>query len=224
MNKCEKCKVTLDGQPLRCPLCLKVLSYELNIPRQSLYPIYNNEVAKKSFISKLILCLSIISCSICMLINILIFKKDSTLSFIYVLVVIFCLLIPISHTIKSKRNIGSKIVSQTFGASLAFFVIDFNFGYERWSVNVFIPFIIIISILFSILKMLLEKKMMNEYFWYSLVMVFIGFIPMLLFALNVSNLIWPSAVAALLSTLAFVGNFIFAGKHFKDELIRRFHI
>ncbi len=224
MTKCENCHVTLGGQLSRCPLCLKALQFESDHTGESLYPVYNNGIEKKNLKFKIFLFLSIVVCSILTLVNILTFQIAPILWFIYVLIIVIYLWIFIGHTIKSKRSIGSKILLQTLGASFLLFAIDLNSGYGKWSVNIVIPVIVMVGILFITFKMSTRKMQWNEYIGYTISMILVGFIPIILFLIGVSNILWPSAVAALFSVLAIVGMFIFADKRFKNEFIRRFHL
>ncbi|MBO1004651.1 DUF6320 domain-containing protein [Pseudogracilibacillus auburnensis] len=221
MPTCKNCHVHLDKYLKKCPLCLRRMNHNY---KSSLYPDYNYNDARKNIKCKVFLFLTIIFTSVCTLINLLTIKKEPTLWFIYVLVIVFYLWVLIGHTIISRKNFGSKIHLQIFALSFLFLVIDLNSGFERWSVNIVIPIIILLGTFLISLKIATEKMFVNAYMGYVMSVIVVGFIPLILYAIGISTLFWPSSVVTLFSLLAIIGVYMFADKIFKAEFNRRFHL
>ena len=55
------------------------------------------------------------------------------------------------------------------------------------------------------------------------VMDLLGYLPILLFAVGIIDVLWPSVVAALVSFLTLSSQFAFSFRRFKDELRRLLH-
>jgi len=64
----------------------------------------------------------------------------------------------------------------------------------------------------------------RSYVGFILSMIFIGFVPVLLYIIGIVTVLWPSIITALYSFLTFVGMLIFSDTTFKSELLRRFHL
>lgn len=221
VTTCKNCHVELGEHLKKCPLCLR----RIDAANQSdLYPDYDYNDAIKSLKMKVFIFLTITFTSLCTLINVLTYKAAPVLWSVYVVSIVLYLWVLIGHTIISERNIGSKIHMQIFALSLLFFILDFNAGFERWSVNLVIPLIILLGTFLISLKMASEKMFVNAYLGYVMSIIVLGFIPILLYTFRVSTLFWPSSVVTLFSVLAIIGVYMFADKIFKAEFKRRFHL
>ena len=223
MNKCLHCGVFIDESLQKCPLCHRNIADANTISENKWYPSYN--VSKidvpKTMKAKVILFLSISIISICLLINLLSGIEHPWV--FYVAGPVLYLLILINNTILSKKHMGTKILIQILSISTMLFIIDFCSGFYRWSVNIIIPFLVIIGT-FMITIIIYKKKMLwNEYMGYTITMIFLGFIPAILYFIGIANILWASAVSALYALLTTVGMLLFSNKKFKNELERRFH-
>lgn len=222
MKKCEYCGVFVDESLHYCPLCHRIMKDAENISENSWYPDYTdgNIQSRQKFKNKVFLFLLISVISICLLINLL--SGNSTPWFLYVACPLLYVLLLI-NTIFSKMHMGNKILLQVMGISMLLFTLDLLSGYKRWSVNIVIPFLFIAGT-FTITIIILKKRMLwSEYIGYVIVMIFLGFLPVILYLTGVSDELWASAVSALYSLLTTIGMLLFSNKQFKNELVRRFH-
>lgn len=223
MNKCLQCGVFIDESLKKCPLCHRNILDAKTSLKSSWYPTYNIARIDRhmSFQSKMILFLSITIISVCLLINLLSGIEHPWV--LYVAGPVLYLLLLIHSTILSNSHVGTKILLQILGISNMLFIIDFLSGYYRWSVNVIIPFLVIMGT-FLITIILIKKRMLwNEYIGYVITMIFLGFIPAVLYLIGIANIIWPSAVSALYALLTTVGMLMFSNKKFRNEIEGRFH-
>ncbi|MGI5891896.1 MAG: DUF6320 domain-containing protein [Bacillota bacterium] len=223
MNKCDYCNVLVDEKLKRCPLCFKSLG-DKKQSGNSLYPPYNHINSKKrsSFGFKLALFATIASISICTIVNLAIWQGSFWT--IYVIVSILYAWLLVKNTLMSKKPGGFKVLLQLVVVSAMLYIIDFLFGRNNWSVNVVIPFMIISAITFILIMVATKKMLWSDYISYIMAMIFLGFVPILLYILGISTLLFPSLLAASYAILALCGMFIFRDKQFKSEFIRRFHI
>lgn len=223
MNKCKHCNVFIDEGLLKCPLCQRIILGVKTSTGSRWYPSYN--IAKidthKSFRSKVLLFLSITIISICLLINLLSGIEHPWI--LYIAGPVLYLFLLINNTILSKTHVGTKILIQILGISNMLFIIDYLSGYYRWSVNVVLPFLVIMGTLLITIIIIKKKMLWNEYIGYTITMIFLGFIPVVLYLIGIANILWPSAVSALYALLTTVGMLLFSKKKFKNELVRRFH-
>ncbi len=223
MNQCKHCKVLMDENLHKCPLCHRAVGDKKLSSENPWYPSYDMEKRNPSrgFLFNLILFLAIAVISTCLLINLLTDARH--LWFLYVAGPVLYLLLLINNTILSKTHAGMKILLQVLGISGILFMIDFLSGYYRWSVNVVIPFLVIAGTFLITIIICTKKMLWNEYVGYVFVMIFLGFMPILLYFIRVSNSMWASSVSALYALLTTVGMVLFSDKKLKNEFLRRFH-
>lgn len=222
MNICRQCGILLEENVSKCPLCNRAVEGEHDSDNRW-YPIYTAHInqASRKMCSRVFLFILITAISICALINLL--TGITNPWFLYVTCPILYLILLIYNTILSKIHAGAKILFQIFGISAMLFMLDFVSGYSRWSVNIVIPFLFILGTFMTTLIILKKKMLWSEYVGYEIVMILIGFIPVLLYATRVSSVLWAGATSALYSFLTMVGMLIFSNKKFKNEVKSRFY-
>ncbi|WP_066504097.1 DUF6320 domain-containing protein [Abyssisolibacter fermentans] len=221
MKKCNYCNAYVDEYLAICPLCLKSLK-ESEAKKNPEYPKYDINQMRQNLKLRFLLFLSIIIISICTLINVL--NYNGVPWVLYIISPILYLWLLIRNTLMSKTHYGVRILLQLIGISFFLFVIDTTQGGYSWSVNIVIPFLIIVAIILITIIVYTKQMLWKDYIGYLFVMTFIGFIPILFFAIGIVDTLWPSAVSALYAILTLVGMFILSNKKFKTEFIRRFHI
>lgn len=223
MKKCEHCGVFIDESLHCCPLCRRDVGDIAAGLENSRYPGYGaaNLQFRQKFQKKVLLFLVITVISICLLINM--FSGMSTPWFLYVACPLLYALLLVNNTILSKMHTGAKILLQIAGVSVLLFLLDLGSGYIRWSVNIVIPFLFVAGTFLITIIMLKKRMLWSEYIGYVIALIFLGFLPVLLYLTGVSDKLWASAVSALYSLLTTIGMLLFSNKQFKNELVRRFH-
>ncbi|MDQ0174928.1 DUF6320 domain-containing protein [Bacillus chungangensis] len=223
MSKCNQCGVILEhinGQ--QCPLCYETIGGNPQSSRNAWYPSYEVKKTKpsKNLLFHLSLFLSIAVISICLFFNLII--NAGNLWFLYVVGPVLYLFLLLNSTIFSKKHIANKILLQVVGMSSMLFLIDMLCGFHKWSVNIVIPILVIAATLLITVIIGIKKIRWYEYVKYIMVMIFLGFIPIILYLIGISNSIWASAITALYALLTLTGMFLFSAK-FKNEFVRIFH-
>lgn len=224
MKKCSKCNLLHNTTRKSCPLCFEILEdldgkdfqgpdYPRPVPEPSSYNV----------LLRIIAFLSVIAVFVSALVNALTYSKTKTLwSLIVVLGVVYFWVL-LRSTFKAKVNVGLKLVIQMLMLSSLVVGIDAVSGFSRWSLNYVVPFLSIASLL-AIIAVLLGKVKFAEYLLYLLAAVILGFIPFILWLVNLIDVLWPSLAAASLSFATIIGMIVFADKETKEELKKRFHI
>ncbi|MEG1186185.1 MAG: DUF6320 domain-containing protein, partial [Eubacterium sp.] len=126
-------------------------------------------------------------------------------------------------TICSKMHGGGKIILQTIGLSLLAVLIDFNSGFHRWSVNLVVPFIVIAATQMITIIVFSKKMLWNAYIGYAITMIFLSFLPILLFVFGIATSFWACALSGLYALITLGAMFLFSEKDFKNQFISRFH-
>lgn len=216
------CGVWLER--LTCPLCYRKVANPTFNTEVKWYPDYHSLKQKKvtSFVSRLVIFVSIVIVSTCLLLNI--FVTPDFLWVFYVAAAVFYLLVTSNHTIISSAHTGAKIIGQVISLSGLLIVIDVLSGFWRWSVNFVVPFLIITATLLITVIILKKRMRWQEYVGFIVAMIVLGFLPVGLYITGIATLIWPSAITTLYALLTLLGMLIFSDKTFKEGLVRRFHI
>lgn len=224
VNRCDKCNVSVDENLKRCPLCQKSITDIDRKDENLLYPKYKVDKQKGRLVFKYFLFMSIALASTTIFINLLTLKFYHELWFLYIVLAILYSWLLVRNTILSKMHTGAKILFQLFGISSILYIVDVNTGFNNWSVNYVLPFLLIGTTLLITIIVYTKKLLWSQYIGYAITAIFIGFIPIILYGLRVIDVFIPSAVSALYSILTLILMFVFSNKKFKDEFVRRFHI
>lgn len=219
MSKCPNCDVTVHQNV--CPLCGQKMDGG-NEKEYRWYPEYNiEEQVRRTRISRLAIFAGGLAVLICLMINLIIIPQF--LWVFYVAASVFYVVVSISHTILSGSHIGGKITAQVISLTILLIVIDIMSGNHQWSVDYAVPFLIIAGILLISIIILRVNLKWTGYFSFLLMMIGMGFIPIILYSSGLSTVLWPSLTAVSFSVVVFLVFLIFA-KSFMTQLSRRFHI
>ncbi len=223
MKKCSSCGVSVYSTHTKCPLCQRTLPSSGTTPENSWYPSYNEAeiMQPKRFFQRLIAFLTIAIISICAFTNL--FVVQDTLWCLYVIPCVLYGWLLIRHTFLSKVHLGAKILVQVLGLTGMLFVLNILEGGECWSVNYVFPFMIIGATFLITVIVLIKKMLWKEFVGFIIALILLGFLPLLLYAIGVSQILWSASTSGLYAFLTFVGIMIFSDKSFKSDMLRRFH-
>ena len=237
MKYCIKCKVNVNTDTNKCPLC----SMDISVPGENetsddgkdTLPIDARESFGKypplgagpayryNFIMRLFLLLSVVIGSTSLLINIMIFS-GVLWSFVVVGTILF-LWATVAYPLLLKRNIGHIIIVDAISASIYMFIIEIVTQTRGWGLTYVTPFLLIGSTVIITSIILMKRLKWREYAVYQTVMVILGFLPIIFCVSGLVSVAWPSIISAFYSFLTFMGMYIFAHKKYENELKRRFH-
>ncbi len=220
MLKCNKCGVQVDMDLPSCPLCGAALTIVDDKPLQLYYPEVEPIQSHKIGI-KIFLFLSVAACVICLTVNLLLWHG---LLWSAIPIGAICYMwVTLWLVIKCWTNIGRTLIFQVVGLSIFLLIIDMISGFHRWSLNYVIPFLLIGAAGIVTVVLMCAKLKWREYMIYQLILVILGFIPLLLLFMGWSTVPWTAVCSAVYALLTLVGTVIFADKKVKNEIVKRFH-
>jgi len=238
MKYCEKCKVKVNTNSQKCPLCSMLLTTEPDADAERKtctcpQPAEAADVAKYpepeegnagryNFVFRLVLFISVVIGSSCLLINFLTYS--GSLWSLYVVGTLLYIWIAIVYPLFSKKKIGRIIVLDAIVTSIYVFALELATQTRGWGLTYVTPFIFITATLMITFIIVLKRLKWREYTIYQTIMVIIGFLPIVFCVAGLVTSVWPSILSAFYSFLTLAGMFIFADKKYKDELIKRFHL
>jgi hypothetical protein len=187
---------------------------------EDVYPIYQGEI-RYNFTLRLLLFISIVAASTCLLINLLLY--DGMLWSLLVAGGIGFFWAAVIYPVLVRKNIGHHIIVDAAAACVFFIVAQFVIGAKGWSLDYVIPFLFIAATTFINLVILIKRMKWREYAMYQFITIILGVLPVISVAAGLVTTTWPSIVSAFYSFITLLGMFIFADKKYKNELIKRFH-
>jgi hypothetical protein len=212
----------VDSHHKNCPLCDESLENKGN--SLTAYPEYQN-VRHKMMITadRVLLFMTVASSIILAAINWFTFDLRPELWSFMPLVSILAGWVTLKNIFFSRKYVGGKILIQ-FGLVVIFLLVaDIYSGFEKWSTNYVIPFLMMFVTLLLLIIAAARKSLWQDYLGYLLAAFFISLSPLPLYLFGFASIFWTGIAAMLFSLLMLIGMFIFSDKHFKEEMKKRFH-
>ena len=177
---------------------------------------------KKDLIFKVLLIGSVILALILTLINKSTTPKIpwaalSNAGIIYVWITVF-------YSIKKNINIAGHVLVQAIAISLLTIFIDYKLGFNKWSLSIAIPIIIIIANVTMLILTIVSHKKFIKYAIYQLIIVLFSMVPVILISENIIENKVISVVASSISILNLILTFFLCAKDVKEAVVRKFHI
>ena len=132
--------------------------------------------------------------------------------------------ITVFYSINKNTNIAGHVLIQAIAISLLTVFIDYKLGFEKWSINISIPIIIIIANVTMLVLTIVSYKKYIKYAIYQLIIVLFSMIPVILLGENVLENRVLSIIASSISIINLILTLILSTKDVKEAIIRKFHI
>lgn len=223
MKYCNKCNVIIENETISCPLCHQKLikgkglgKEEKDFPLQG--PI-KEEITK--VIMRILVFLFIILIGVNAVLNMVFDFKLIWAP--YLIVVLFYVFLLIKTALKSYKNIGTIVLVNVFMLSILSIILDVILGISRWSINYFIPMVVLAGIIALVIFIALKPINFLEYFIYMLMIAIFGASLLIFMSVGLVTVKAPSIITAFISLIVIVGMFMFGDKSAKNEFTRRFH-
>jgi len=222
MRYCEACKVKVDNPLEHCPLCFHVLSPYDDTPEVESYPDYQGAVRRYNLILRILLMVSLTAGATCLTINLLTGRTFLWSLIVIVNILYMWLAVPIA--LRRRYSVGFKVMSQAFLLAALVVAVDWIIGHNgTWAYDYVLPFLFVTAILTITVISIVKRVKLREFILYFFLIALLGFVPLLLLAVGLVRVSWPSLVSALYAGLSLVSLFVFADKATKMELKKRFH-
>ncbi len=141
----------------------------------------------------------------------------SNAGIIYVWITVF-------YSIKKNVNIAGHVMIQAIAISILTIYIDYELGFDKWSLSISVPIIIIIANVTMLILTIVSHRRFIKYAIYQLIIVLYSMIPVILISENVIQNKVLSIVASSISILNLVLTLALSAKDVKSAIIRKFHI
>ena len=132
--------------------------------------------------------------------------------------------ITVFYSINKNTNIAGHVLIQAIAISLLTVFIDYKLGFEKWSINISIPIIIIIANVTMLVLTIVSYKKYIKYAIYQLIIVIFSMVPVILLGENVLENRVLSIIASSISIINLILTLILSTKDVKEAIIRKFHI
>lgn len=219
MQTCKKCKIKVKSSDTICPLCQNVLAGKKS---ENSFP-YIPTIYKKYFtFFRILLLVSVIICSICIAIDVLL--PNIPHFSIFVVAAFVCLLVVLKIALAKRNNVYKSILWQMILLGVIVVLWDYFTGWLGWSITYVIPILCIIGSINMVIISIVMHSYLDEELIYFICIALIGFIPFIFLIANITTNEIPSIICILLNIICFFGLLIFKWKDVKEELQRRLHI
>lgn len=177
---------------------------------------------KKDLIFKILLISSVVLGLLLLLINKLTtpgipWAALANAGIIYVWITVF-------YSIKKNINIAGHVLVQAIAISLLTVYIDYELGFEKWSINISVPIIIMIANVTMLVLTIVSHKKFIKYAIYQLIIVLFSMIPVILMSENIIENKVLSIIASGISILNLILTLFLCAKDVKAAIVRKFHI
>jgi hypothetical protein len=216
------CGVSVDPAHTACPLCRRNLSGReaAQAAGNRWYPVYTftQEQRVSNLFSKWLAFIVLVVISLSILINAL--GKSDVWWCLYLIPCVLYVWLFIRHTLISRSHLGAKVIVQLLGLSGLLLWINVAAGTNYWSTGYVIPFLMMAA---TFLVTIMCSMRWREFTGYLLTLVLLGFIPLLLYATGMSQVLWTAIGAGLYALFTFFGMWLLTDKGFRKEMKRRLH-
>lgn len=230
MKYCEHCKVKVNTDKKICPLCFNSLK-EMNTPNDkelnyANYPNRKVKVENHNLFYKIIIFLCAVSILSSLLIDFVTHKEGNKWWSIYVVLSVGYLYTLFRGAILARTYVIKRLLLQLVVMSILLWGIDVLSDYIGWSLAIVIPCLCTATNITNMIITLINHKSFNDGFSSIMFCLFLGVVPFILqlFDLIKGEDLWAPLASAAFSIVVFLAIVVFAGKAFKEELYKRFHV
>lgn len=226
MKQCEACHVhiAMDNRQF-CPLCGTEL---VKAPppgyafAQNPYPNLTGTIRQYNFIRRLLLFLTLLGCSVCILVNWLV-TPDLLWCLIVLLVAAYCW-ITIPPLLRRGANYATRVVWQVIFTSALLIALDFLTGYRGWSISYVLPSLLAAGILGIGLMAIFNRTNWAQYMFSQVWMAIFAFAPLILYLVGIAQNLTMALITAILGIASILVMLVFGDRSLKNEFKRRFNL
>lgn len=186
-----------------------------------LYPKIAN-IKKSREVTNILMIISIFLSVVLIVINFL-FSSKLNWSIVVISSVVY-LWFSIIYALDKSVNLASYIFFQMIGDSVLIFIIDYFFGFKKWSLSIGIPIVILVCNLTMVIITMIKYKKYMKYAFYEILIILFSIIYDIIISMASihSPLLNIITLWVCITNLSFV--LIFNHEVLKVELEKKFHI
>ncbi len=220
MRYCKNCKLNISGDNQSCPLCKNDLEFGENSP--NIFPVIPSIYEEQNIVFRILIFISIIGVSTCLILDYIINNKLSWSLLILVGVLFFWF--NLISSIYKRSNPNAIIFNQILILSTCAVIYDFLTGFTLWSITYALPFLCITAMAEMFIVSSILKYSTYNYITYLLGTSIIGIIQVIFIIFGLISITWPSVICFILSIIIINTILLFSNKKAIRELKRKFHI
>ena len=221
MQKCDNCKVSLEGNYDTCPLCGGMI-HECDHKSDEVFPKIPTIFQEFNIFIRIMILISVAAIIISFAIN-LMFTKESRWSLI-VAAAFTCMWISLFFIIRKKNNIPKTIIWQVLLIGILSVVWDWSMGWIGWSIDFVIPSICVGAMIVMPIAAKILKIGVRDLIVYLSIDSFFGFVPIIFILLGWLGVLFPSVICVASSAFSLAALILFQGDNMKAELNKKMHI
>ena len=221
MKLCEKCGIKVSTPVEHCPLCYTTLVHTDGAPDHLSYPDLTEQAVKYNLLLRILLCLSITVSVVCVTVDAL--TRTGGWSLIAIANILY-MWVAIGTALRPHARLGHNITVQALSLAALLCLLDYWLGNLHWALNYAVPILFVTAMLSITIIIIVRRMDIGSFILYFFLIALMGFVPLILWALGLSTVLWPSLVSALYSATSLVSIVILADNATKIELKKRFHI
>jgi len=222
VNRCENCRVDVDGALKYCPLCKKQLAEHSG--ENGLYPDVHRktEIDHRSFMGDLFVFLTFVFICGSIILNLIFWNGVPW--FLAVAAPVLYAWILVRVTIFSSMYAGAKAFFQMAGVMGMMLAFDYMGGWYGWSYQVVLPFVLTIGIAYIDFYSWIHKSYWRDNLVYAIFFLGLGLLPLIFYVTGITQAFMPMLISTIASALTVLGILRFTIRHFNEEMRKRFHI
>ena len=143
---------------------------------------------------------------------------------VFVLLGIVSFWVLIFFAVSKRNNIPKNITYQVVLVGVISVIWDYITGWYSWSIDFVIPIACVVAIVLLGLLGKILKMPSGDYIFSMIAEGLFGIIPMILYALKLVHVIYPSIICFTLSLISIASLLIFAGKDIISGMKKRLHL
>ena len=219
MRRCNKCGVDVRTSGEVCPLCQARLTGDAE---SDVFPNIPTVFSRFSLLFKLLAFVTVTGGLISVALDLMI---DDGLSWsVFVLLGIVSFWVLIFFAVSKRNNIPKNITYQVMLVGVISVIWDYITGWYSWSIDFVIPIACVVAIVLLGLLGKILKMPSGDYIFSMIAEGLFGIIPMILYALKLVHVIYPSIICFTLSLISIASLLIFAGKDIISGMKKRLHL
>lgn len=220
MSQCKNCGIKILDKASVCPLC----GFALDNPEdgENIYPDIVRITKKISFAARIYVFLAIVTMAASVAANYY-YTPDVLWSLVVGggLIVTYLIL---KVVVEYEYGYHVKVFTMVFASVLYLLLIDWVFGFSRWSLNYVFPAMILGVDAVALILMIVNFRNWQSYIVWQIFMIALSVVAVILSRFGIITRPRLSWIVLAISVLFFIGTVVIGGGRALTELKRRFHI
>ncbi|SJM65082.1 DUF6320 domain-containing protein [Gulosibacter sp. 10] len=221
MRRCEACRIDVEGNWARCPLCSAPLAGG-SVP--SPFPAVPLSFSRRRVLK--VLFLSSLAVIVLSLAAQLLFSRDRADIGVFrsIWLGVSAMWLVVLMAARKRRNLAKGTAYLVVIVSLVCVYWDYLTGWHGWALTFAVPAICACSVVALLITVWVMRIETGEHIVYSGLTVLLGLVPILFLVLGWVDTAWPSVACVALSAVTITALQVAGGHVARHELAKRLHL